>query len=190
MSAALVGLLVCVGAIAFLVLVMLGILREVAILRSEVAALRTIVAEDPPSPLVNESLPRRVLERLPDLRLGYPGRHVLLVLNDGCGSCHSVVDALREQSLTTASLPDAVTCVVRAQSGDAEIVQLARALTDRVVLDAGGKIWRDLHVHTAPTLFAVDTATGHVVETRTGGDAAWVTRQVTEDAETMTSSVL
>ena len=82
-------------AVASLFVLILGVMREVVIMRGEVTALSQLITDPPPPSFLGQRLPDALSRRLapPEANTsGTPGTWVVAFLSPGCASCKSVLD--------------------------------------------------------------------------------------------------
>lgn len=165
------------GGILFVALVVLGVMREVVILRGEVAALSQLITDPPPPSFLNERLPDALSRRLAFVTEGRrtPSRpHVVAFVSPGCEGCTALVRELRVAVGEGRVDPGAVSFVVTwADSAEPDVYHEAAAVAD-TVLDADGALARVCEVRATPTLLAVESQGLTVFAHKAGGDPEWV----------------
>jgi hypothetical protein len=164
------GALACAALLAFVVLLVLGMMRELAIARSETDALMRILLQDAQPSFLHAQLPAAIQQLLPP-----PNGHrhrVLLALSDGCGSCRAFLESLSQHD--DGRLAAGLTCLLKVSTHRSPLVKLARRLTDGVVVDHKGELFKKLEVSSTPAMFVIDNTDGTVVGHKLGPDAMWV----------------
>lgn len=175
------GLLLCFSVTAFLGLVTLGTLRELAIMRTEWKALLGAVTETAPPVALQTVVPAIVRHSIPPMASG--SRHVLLLLSEKCGGCHSLLTGIVDSSISIAANS---TVFLSSAAGDDELSNLAHRASDNVVVDSDGGLFRALNTTTTPTMFALtarDASELVVTALMTGGDLQWIITQLDSDGE-------
>jgi len=163
--------------LALLLVVILGTMRETVILRGDVAALSQLITNPPQPSYVGTRIPALIESAV---GLGeYVSRcdsrtHVLLFLRIGCNGCESLLIALQEAVHRESVPPSGISCVVAAPTEDAPVFQMARRVSENVVLDRDGTLFKGAEVRGAPTQLALWVNTLEVFDCQLGGDVGWI----------------
>ncbi len=170
----------------FLLLAVLGTMREAIILREHVAALSQLIVKPPAPSFLHQPLPDVIADRL-----SLPGRlrershqsHVILFFSAGCNGCAAFIPRLQE--VVNEDLIDSsqLSCIVSASSENEPVYQLARAVCGTAILDRQGQLAKALEVKMTPVQFAISTHTLEVVDYTLGGDVEWIRQQLQEQPE-------
>jgi hypothetical protein len=172
--------------VVFLFLTILGTMREVSILRGEVAAFRQLILKPPVPSFASGALPlaaARALSVLPERPK--ERAHALLFLAQGCGGCDDLLRKVREALRRSEIRPDDLTFVLAAASEDAGVFRAAAEVTPRVILDSTDEIFRACEVHSTPTLFIVAGSSPQVTDYVFGGDVDWIRQRVHQRSPTL-----
>lgn len=167
--------------LVFVFLVLLGVMREVAIIQASLSN---------PSHSHVTRIPNLIVERLPaDLPeaiglnnlSGGQGVHVLAVISTSCSLClelvSSLTDAFTDGSLSTESISFLVSGDRESEVEAREIVRLLERSSARVYFDDSASLAAKCGVQMFPALLAVSTLDFDVIEARLGAsgkDVAWV----------------
>lgn len=170
--------LVLAAAVLFLFLTILGTMREVTLLRGEVAAFRQLILKPPVPSFATGPLPAVATEALSALPSRDDRTHALLFLSQGCGGCDDLVRKMGAAIRSGAVSSDDFTFVISAASRDSGLVTAASAVTSRVLLDASDEIFKACEVRSTPTLFIVAGSSPQVTDYVFGGDVEWIRQRV------------
>ena len=178
------------AAVVFLFLVILGALREVMLLRGEVAGLSQLITHPPtPSFLSSgnggakapDALIQAIREAVP---APIPPRELVAFVSPGCGPCDALardISALIDRDPTARQLGDAILFVVGAPTLK-EAEAFAVRLPGRTHIDRNIALRRACEVRGTPTLFLVSTTDFHVTDYTVEGDMRWITTRLAQPA--------
>lgn len=161
--------------VVLMLLMVLGVMREVLILRGHVTALSQLITHPPAPSYLGAKLPHVVVPYLGSVsQSGERSPHVVLYLSKGCGSCASLIADLRT-AIDLGQVPASdISCIVGAQSEGDEIYSAVVATGCRTTVDAGGEIYDVLELRGTPTQLAMWTDTAEVFDYHLGGDMQWI----------------
>jgi hypothetical protein len=175
MSVTLAVAVAAIVIVAFFALVVLGMMRELSIARTETDALMRILTSPAPPTFLADQMPDAIRRQLPSPNGRH--RHVLLALSESCGSCSDFLASIEDGGADRESL----TCVVRVSSAESPLAQLARRVAGTVIVDEKGDLFDKLQVTVTPAMFAIDARTGTVVGNKVGPDSVWLDTALDHD---------
>lgn len=147
------------GLLALVLLALLGVLRELAFLRDEVAAVRASSPREGMSP--GQPLSERLAALLAGRLMSAAGDvHSLVFLSSGCGSCASYAEDIAR--LVGSHELDQRDVTVVVEGGAARLTQSLRSAGVTVVADTHGGITRQTGLGGTPTTVVVDVTSGTV----------------------------
>jgi hypothetical protein len=189
MAAALIGIAVC---IVTLFLIVLSTMREIVILRGEVAALSQLITKPPTPTIIGSPLPgslQAAVTKTPSngRTNGHASLHVVMFLNDTCGSCTALVEAVHASVIAGKIDPFRLICVVHGRLDDHLAVPL-REVGVNVVHDPQGTLTEECGVRRTPMLLSVLDVDGNGVDYVYGGDVKWILGQLQYGAVPDTST--
>jgi hypothetical protein len=162
------------GLSGFLLLALLGVMRETVTLRGEVTALTQLITTPPAPAYLHNMLPPVIAQAL-----GHPDRRrLILFVSPQCGACNELLQQLQDSRSDL--LPEdriALSIVVGGHDIPAPLLRVAKELTPDMVHDADGSLYRAAAIIGTPTSLYVNRA-GIVTAYRFGADARWI-RDVT-----------
>ncbi|MGH2441849.1 MAG: hypothetical protein ACRDFX_01630 [Chloroflexota bacterium] len=178
-------------ALLLTLLVILGVMREVLILRGHVTALSQLITRPPAPSYLGSGLPRTVASRLKPLQRSEEGSpHVVLYLSNGCTGCVSLIAALR-QSLELGQIAASdVSCIVGIQPGDDGIYTAAVATGCRTSTDVRGEMYEALEIRGTPSQLAIWSDTTEVFDYHLGGDMQWIRQRLAKSRGATPGSLL
>jgi hypothetical protein len=162
-------------AVAFLfviaIMLIIGMMREVLILRGEIASITQLI-KDPPAPsIVSGPLPSRLAQQLEDV-LMVGRRTVVAFASPGCGPCTVMLDNLRD-ALHQGDMDAQGVVVIMASERGRPDLESAQGLP-HVIHDLDGKLAHVCEVRTTPTAFVVGGEDGTVLDYSFGGSIEWM----------------
>lgn len=165
--------------IALVFLAVLGMMREVGILRGEVQALVNLVTVPQAPSYAGRQLPPTIVDAVRSAYSHPPGHLVVAFLDASCGSCQELLRALGK-----AQLPRNQVFFVLAQddyqensaghNSDAQFLQRVRRVSDKYVLDGDGRLAETAEAQAFPLLLLVDTSSMVVIDFSVRGDERWI----------------
>jgi len=166
--------------VLFLLLAVLGALREVAILRGEIAAWSQLVKRPPPPSYVGRQIPHLLREEvnlnLPnDESVASPLRAVAFV-SPTCTPCVRLMAGLQTAIERGTLNPARLLYVTWASTVEAS-EQLASRLPAPAVVDRGD-LGRACEVRGTPTIILLNFLEGKVIDVHMEGDPEWVIHQL------------
>lgn len=166
-----------------LFLVILGVMREVVILRGEVRALSNLIVSPPTPYYFGERLPRALSEALPSLRDGvYADEpHVIAFVSPGCGPCTDLTTEIRDRVLTRELDPTKISFVVCNASESAEFFKEVASVGSETVADELGRMMTTWEIRATPSLLALSAGDRRVVDFVAGGDVEWIKEKLTAE---------
>ncbi|MGI8968752.1 MAG: hypothetical protein ACR2GA_06585 [Chloroflexota bacterium] len=177
---------VLVALFVLLLLVLLGVMREVLILRGHVAALAQLITHPPAPSYLGQPLPGAVASRLEFNSRAETGMPlILLYLSKGCSGCDGLIRDLRQAVALGRLSAAAVTCIVRAGAEQDETYQAAEAIGCRMIVDRDGKLYDFLEIRGTPTQMALWNDTAEVFAYHIGGDVQWMLDKLAERRDLM-----
>lgn len=168
--------------VVFLLLALLGVMRETVLLRGEVKAFQDLIRRPPPPKFVNghmpEALTRALAPRLPFA----PGSHQLLVafVSPGCAPCEETVDALAAAVADGRVRHEDLAFVVWVLD-ETEGELFSPRIPGAFVLDSTGELSRACEVRATPTLFLVERDSYRVLDYSLEGTPQWATSRLATD---------
>lgn len=173
-----IALIATAALTVFLVLCVLGTMREAALLRGEVKALSDLVRHPPPPSYVGDEAPALLRDRLLELD-GSSSRPVLVAfVSPGCQPCEVLVEGLRAAVDSGHLSATDILSVVWAQTSD-QAEQFAERVPGTPVADAKGALSRACEVRATPTLLVISPGDHRVTDFNLEGDVQWVLARLT-----------
>jgi hypothetical protein len=169
---------VLAAVLLFILLIILGVMREAVTLRGEVRAVFQLLANPPASRLLGTRVP----ELLASTLLSQPSSHtgefehpmVVAFVTDGCPACERFVDEVGRAVAKSRIDPSRLSFVLSLSNEAATIASMARAIPGaRFMLDRDGAILNACGVRGTPTQWAVWNRSLEVLDYRTGVDPSW-----------------
>lgn len=167
----------------FLLLAILGAMREVTLLRGEVEAFAQLIKSPPAPSFVRTQAPdalKRVLRaRVP--AAGVDGAQLVAFVSPYCQSCERLAKEVEAAAHAGSVADDRLLFVVWART-EAEAIEMSAKLPGRTVLDVDGSLATACEIRATPTLFLVSDRDFTVVDYTLEGDAQWVLNHLTPTA--------
>lgn len=163
----------------FLLLAVLGAMREVVLLRGELEAFGQLVKRPPPPSYVDASLPSALVGAIEAALVPCENddRLVVAFVSPGCKPCEDLVQGLAlaaEQGELRRE--DLFFVVWAARDEDAE--RLVPDLPGPGVSDSGGSLARASEIRGTPTVFVVSRSDYQVLDYDLEGEPEWVLRHL------------
>jgi len=159
--------------LAFLLLAVLGAMREIVILRGDVKAFRDLVQRPPAPSFVHDGLPPALANELSLDQDGGLDRHLIVFLSPGCQPCQDLAEGLRSALAEGVLTRRHLTAVVWAFTPE-EAERYASGLPFDTILDGDGKLARACEVRATPSLFLISTTDYRVLDYSPEGSTQWV----------------
>jgi len=170
--------LLLASAILFAFVLILGMMREVVILRSELEVFRRLVTNPPALSFAGKQVPAALRTALAAVGLGASDRQVertaVAFLSASCGGCDALVADLRAAVVSARVAPESLAFVVSAPSEDGPLFRAARGLSSRVLLDRDGRLFQACEVEATPTVLILEGPGSRVSDHVFGGNAEWI----------------
>lgn len=164
----------------FLLLAVLGAMREITLLRSDVRIFRDLIQRPPAPSFVGGRMPdvlARELERVA-WSDGATERQAVAFLSPACSPCEVLADDLTALVGEDESRRDKITLVVSA-SDDVEAERFAAKLPLRAIVDRGGTLLRACEIRGTPSVFMVSRSEHNVLDYSPEANSEWVLEQIT-----------
>lgn len=155
----------------FLVLVILGVMREVVLLRGEVVSLANLVTRAPQPSYLGQQLPAPLIQAL-EANNAVPDGGALLFLSSDCSGCLALLEEVWNK---LGQLPQ-LTCVVKAKTAADHVAAQAKRVAGSVVIDINGELLRVAEVVSTPSGVAFRPGSYETYEFSAGGDEEWLQR--------------
>lgn len=172
--------MILVGAFVLtLLLVALSQMREIVLLRGEIAALAQLITSPPDPAVMKEGLPAALRERVAELGGGTsgPALYIIAFLSSDCGPCH---DLAEELATLTAAMPESVRSilpVVGERHGESGLRARLIKAGYQVLLD-DGTLTKECDVRGTPMALACDRDSIHPTEYSYGVDVTWIVARI------------
>jgi hypothetical protein len=179
-----VGLLALI-AILIVLLMQLGVTREVVVLQEKVTVFSQLLLRPPVPSFLRGSLPKSAIPAVQAVGFRSDGPFVMVFMTPGCQGCLGLAEGLKEATATGLLPSEAITCFLAEGSAGSRIEVLLRASTPFVAEVSTGGIFRDCEVSATPTMLAINPDTWEVFGHSVGGDARWAVSklQMTEQQQ-------
>lgn len=152
----------------------LVVMREAVILRSQVTALSQLIISPPMPSYLQDRLPEPLVCGLAFGDAPKPREaHLAIFLDSGCAGCDQLAAELRQAVALGQVRPSQITFIVSAASEDAETFQKARRTGGRTVLDTTGGLLKAAEVRGTPSQLAFWRDTMVAFDSKLGGDVEW-----------------
>lgn len=174
--------------VVFLLLAVLGAMREVVVLRGDVKGFTDLVQRPPAPTFVAEHghLPAALIKRMPPAS-GSFARHLVAFLSPGCQPCQDLASGLAGAVGEGHLGADQMSIVVWAFTYE-EAERYATRLGLPAILDGDGQLSRMCEIRATPTLFVVSTENYKVLDYSPEGSTEWVISRMTGPALTATAA--
>jgi len=177
---------IVLAALLLMIVVMLGVMRETAILRGETASLKQLIIDPPAPSFIGDKLPDVLAQHLTffadqgDMgqRQALARAHVILFVKPNCEGCEALIAQVKGAIAAKLIAQDDLSCVVLATSEEAHHFQLARSVSRNTVLDPQGDLLKACEVRGTPTQLAIWADTLHVFDYTMGGDVEWIRQRL------------
>lgn len=155
-----------------LLVAILGTMREVVILRSEVTTLSQLILVPPEPAYLDASPPDELLARLSlrDLR----ERVAVLFLSTDCTSCLRLTRACAEQIESGVLSPDMLHVVLTKPSTHASLTRTLRSCGINIIEDSNGAISSSCSILLTPSALILDKQRSRVESFRSGVSISWI----------------
>jgi hypothetical protein len=174
--------------VVFLLLAVLGAMREVVVLRGDVKAFTDLVQRPPAPTFVAERdrVPAALSKRLPHATESSE-RHLVAFLSPGCQPCQDLASGLSAAVEEGHLAREQLTVVVWAFTHP-EAERFASQIALPCILDGDGKLSRLCEVRATPTLFIVSADNHKVLDYSPEGSTEWVISRMKGPALTATAA--
>lgn len=168
------------GLTVFLLLAVLGAMREIALLRSDVRVFRELVQRPPAPSFVGERMPEVLARELQRVAWSQGGsdQQVVAFVSPRCRPCEVLADDLAALVGDDPRRGDEITLVVSAYDDD-EAERFASRLPLRTIVDRGTTLLRACEIRATPSVFVVSRADYSVLDYSAEGSSEWVLEQIT-----------
>lgn len=156
-----------------LLMLILGVMRELVIARSEVTALSQLITRPPAPSYVGTVLPEAVVRKLKLIPGARREPQAILFLASGCGQCESLMSELAEAIHDGLLAAAGIHCIIAARSDSDPLVRSAAALSN-VAVDLTGQVLQTAQVYGTPMQIAFWSDTFQVFSYKFGGDVEWL----------------
>jgi hypothetical protein len=167
-----VGLLALVTVLAVL-LMQLGVTREVVILQEKVTVFSQLLLNPPVPSFLRGTLPKKAITAVEAAGFRPDGPFVVVFMKSGCSGCLSLAGGLKEATEAGWLPPNSVTCFLAEGAGGSRLEALMRATTPFLTEATSGGVFLACEVSATPAMLAVNPETWEVFGHSVGGDAAW-----------------
>jgi hypothetical protein len=159
----------------FLLLAVLGAMREVVLMRGELEAFGQLVKRPPPPSYVEATLPAPLVDVLDEtLAPGVDdGGLMVAFVSPGCKPCEDLVLGLSAAAEERRLRREDLFFVVWAMK-DADAERMVPDLPGQAVSDSGGSLARTCEIRGTPTVFVVSRSDYRVLDYDMEGDTEWV----------------
>jgi len=169
-------------AVGVLFLVVLSLMREIVLLRGEVAGLTQVITIPPTPSIIGQRLPTEILSTITAGLAGDPEEessdHAVLFLSPGCGGCDNVVRELESALADALIVHSRITAVVPASPHAQEVAAPLRSHGVTVISDRGVNLFEACDVRGTPMILAVATSSGQAVDYTYEGGVAWILESI------------
>jgi hypothetical protein len=172
MLALVVGSVALVALLAVL-LMQLGVTREVVVLQEKVAVFSQLLLRPPVPSFLRGSLPRKAIAAVQAVGHKETGPFIIVFMRHACGGCRSLAEGLQQATATGLLARDDVICFLEQDSAGSNIESLMRNIAKSVNYESSEVVFRACEVSATPTMLAVNPKTWEVFGHSVGGDAAW-----------------
>lgn len=155
-------------------LALLGMMREIVLLRSDVKVFRELVQQPPAPSFVGERAPAALTAVLADRpATARQERQLVAFLSPGCAPCEELADELAEAVKARRLAYEDVLVFAWAYSEE-DAARYANRLPLETVVDHQGKLSRACEVRATPTLFIVSRDDHTVLDYTPEGRSEWI----------------
>ncbi len=174
--------MLCLG-VAILFLITLSLMREIVLLRGEVAGLTQVITIPPTPAIVGQRLPQEILSTIMASSLAHGEahghtHHAVIFLSPGCGGCESLVEELDSALADTLITPEDLTAVVTTSPHGRVPESPLRAHNVTVIADRDRRLFKACDVRGTPMIVIIDTNLGKVIDYSFGGDVRWIIESI------------
>lgn len=166
--------------IILLTLANLGTMREIVVLRSELASFAQLVTTPPSPPWMEHGQPPDALVQLHDRLTDEPGRQILfLFIESGCPTCRTLVSELSKSDLPNA-VRERIVCILPGrQVGDSRTMSLSDGVKLSMfgcVFDEGNRLYSAAGIYGTPCALLMTRDKG--VDFKAGVNLEWIRDRV------------
>jgi thioredoxin-related protein len=165
-----VGLLALVALLAVL-LMQLGVTREVVVLQERVAVFSKLLLRPPEPSYLHKQLPQQAIVATQLLGSYSQEPFLIVFMKAGCGGCFTLAQEFKEATRLGSLKADAITCFMEPDSIGSKIETLMRDTTQHVA--ESEEIFQVCEISATPTILIINPKTWEVISHSVGGDAAW-----------------
>jgi len=169
----LIAVLLCLVTVLAVLLMQLGVTREVVVLQEKVTAFSQLLLRPPVPSFLKARLPKKAIEAIEAVGFRSGGPFILVFMKPACGGCFSLAEELMHATVTGALPRGAITCFLEEGSAGSKIDSLIRDTTRFVAETTSDGVFRACEVSATPTMLAINPETWEVFGHSVGGDAAW-----------------
>ena len=168
-----IGLL-ALAVVLVVLLMQLGLTREVVVLQEKVTAFTQLLLTPPVPSFLCGKLPKPAIEALGAAGFRPDGPFVIAFMRSGCSGCFTLATGIKE-AVDAGWIPrSAVVCFQVDGTRGSKVDALMRDAAAFVADDIGGKIFGACEISATPAMLAVSPGSWEVSGHSVGGDAAWV----------------
>jgi thioredoxin-related protein len=172
------------GLTLFLILAVLGSMRETVLLRGEVEALSQLITSPPPPSFIDRPVPdslRKILESA-EPAPSTSGERLVVFMTPGCAPCETIAEGLADAvNRGQVSTEDLLFVVWASPSEDTQ--RLVSQLPGHTVVD-DGDLARVCEVRATPTIFIVSRGDFTVNDYNADGRLEWIMNRFAPETAT------
>ena len=158
-----------------LILLVVGMMREIVVLRGEIAAFADLIKHPPPPTYVGRDLPDRLRESLEEI--GLTSDHLVVAFaSPSCGPSSQMLENLAE-ALADGQLHEDDVVVVMATDRGRVDTEMSQGIPN-VIHDVDGRLAHAAEVRTTPALVWVSLSQGVALEHHYGGSVEWMMQRL------------
>lgn len=157
----------------FLFLMIVGTLRELAIVSGRVTAITDVILRPPEPTFLGKSPPTQLIK---ELDKALPPRSeafaIAMFLRPGCQGCDALLGFLR--NMVPVSEASSFVPILPKKTSRTTLAESCRTLFGLVIVDEDDELFDRCEVRSTPMLFAIDRHSQKVVDFAVGPNVEWV----------------
>jgi hypothetical protein len=167
-----------VGSVALIALVMvllmqLGVMREVVVLQEKVTAFSQLLLQPPVPSFLKKQLPKTAIRVVRETGFREDGPFVLVFMKSKCEGCLRLAEDISQATARGLLSQDAITCFL-AEGSTGSKIEILMNQSAKFVAEVSVGVFRSCEVSGTPTMLAINPETWEVFGHSAGGDAAWL----------------
>lgn len=157
-------------------------MRETVILSEKVTALSQLIVDPPLPSYIGKTIPLTLSQKLTFSHYNSSKPHVIIFLSEGCNSCQSLTTQLKSAVDKKLISKNDISCVIEAHE-TSSIVRLAQSISQNVVCDQHGDLFKVCEVRGTPAQMVIYADSLKAYDYLLGGNLEWIIRKLPQRLE-------